>query len=406
MKLVPEIIDKDAHKEFRRFLDITGKDKWERKIAKVKSLPRFPSPSPNAYFHYLANRHPLVNHIEQYLGLERQGKLLRRHATPQLMKACGYLKVINALFSHSNSGVASKLHSIVDDDETTRSFLFELDMAIHFFRRGYDIEFVDLWDSGRFDLLVSDGQTELEIECKTKSADAGRKITRPNFYLLCDVLAAELASLTQSVAVLFKCDGRLSGNQELFHSVADEIKACQGSPRVGQVSTLHFEVQTLPAGLQIRTEEEAASALGPHFVPAAHYLVLSNRETLIVGCESTDGNRVLKSIYGDLKRGANQFSKTRPGLIACQLEDIEDNGWSQLQGKTGLAAMTARLLESSDRRHVNFAVYSSDRTPPKKERAVTSFSATNLWFSNSAPTFPVPITFMNRNAEQRLRPYV
>jgi len=87
MKLIPEIIDRAAHKEFRRFLDITGQEKWERKIAKLKSLPRFRSPSPNAYFQYLASRHPLVNHIEQYLDLERQGKLLCKHATPQLMKA-------------------------------------------------------------------------------------------------------------------------------------------------------------------------------------------------------------------------------------------------------------------------------------------------------------------------------
>jgi hypothetical protein len=235
------------------------------------------------------------------------------------MKACGYLKVINALYHQCDSGAASRLLSIVNDDETIRSFVFELDMAIHFFRRGCDVEFVDLWDLGRFDLLVSDGQTELEIECKTKSVDAGRKITRPNFYLLCDVLAAELAPLTKSLAILFKCDGRLSGDQELFHTAANEIKTSQVTPRVGQVDTLHFEIRELPPGLQIRTNEEAAAALGPHFVPAAHYLVLSNRETL-----------VLKAIYEDLKRGASQFSKTRPGLIACQLQDIEDDDWKQL----------------------------------------------------------------------------
>jgi len=297
MKLVPAILDKDAHKEFRKFLETTGKVNWEKKIAKINSRRLLSPPSLNAYFNYLAGRHPLIEHIETYLKLERDGKLLRKHATPELMKACGYLKVINALFYQSGSAVATKLHSIVVDDDTARSFFFELDMAIHFFRRGYDIEFVDLWDLGTFDLLVSDGQTELEVECKTKSADAGRKITRPNFYLLCDVLAAELAPLTESLAVLFKCDGRLSGSQELFHAVADEIKACGVSRRDGEVSTLHFEIRSLGPGLQIRTYEDAAAALGPHWMPGAHYLVLSNRETLIIGCESTDKNRVLKAIY-------------------------------------------------------------------------------------------------------------
>jgi hypothetical protein len=406
MKLVPEIIDRAAHKEFRRFLEITGRGNWERKIAKLNSLPLFPSPSPNAYFRYLANRNPLVEYISRYLELERQGKLLRKHATPEMMKACGYLKVINALCHQCGSEGASRLLSIVNDDETFRSFLFELDMAIHFSRRGYDVEFVDLRDLGRFDLLVSDGETELELECKTKSVDAGRKITRPNFYLLCDVLAADLAPLTKSFAILFKCDGRLSGDQEIFHAVAHEIRASQVAPRLGQVDTLHFEVRDLPSGVQIRTDEEAAAALGPHFAPAAHYLVLSDRETLIIGCESTDRNRVLRAIYDDLKRGAGQFSKTRPSLLACQLEDIEDSDWKQLQGETGLAAMTARVLESSDRRHVNFVVYSSDRTPPLKDYMITSFSATNLWFSNSAPTFSLPMTFLNRSPEQKLRPHV
>jgi hypothetical protein len=399
MKLVPAILDKDAHKEFRRFLEITGRIDWEKKIAKINTRRLFPPPSPNSYSNYLAGRHPLIEHIETYLKLERDGKLLRKHATPEVMKACGYLKVINALFYHGGSVMATKLHSIVGDDDTARSFLFELDMAIHFFRRGYDVEFVDLRDLGTFDLLVSDGKTELEVECKTKSADAGRKITRPNFYLLCDVLAAELTPLTESLAVLFKCEGRLSGSQELFHAVADEIKACRASRRDGDVSTLHFEIRSLAPGLQIRTSEDAAAALGPHWVPGARYLVLSNRETLIIGCESTDKNRVLKAIYEDLKRGSSQLSKTRPALLACQLEDIEDEDWSQLQGETGLAAMSGRLLESPDRRHVNFVVYSSDRTPPKRAGTVTSFSATNLWFENREPTFSFPKSFFGGKAD-------
>ena len=225
--------------------------------------------------------------------------------------------------------------------------MFDLDIAIHYFRCGYEVQFVDLQGLATFDLLVSDGHSQLEVECKTKSADAGRKITRGNFYLLCDVLTAELAPLTESFAVLFKCDGRLSGNQELFHAVGDEIKRCRiGLRESGKVETLQFEIRNFPPGLQIRNHKEAAAALVPHWSPDAHYLVMNNVETLILGCESTDENRVLKAIYEDLKDGAgNQLSKTRPSMLACQIEDIEDEAWSKLQGETGLAAMTAILLK-------------------------------------------------------------
>jgi hypothetical protein len=395
MKLAADIFDKDAHKEFRRFLETTGQTKWEQKIEKMKSLPFFPAPSPNAYLNYLASRNYLTSHIETYLTLEREGKVLRRHATPELMKACGYLKVINALFHQSQSSIIPKLKSILFDDETVRPFLFELDIAIHYFRRGDDVEFVDLRELGTFDLLVSDAQAELEVECKTKSADAGRKITRGNFYLLCDVVTAELAPVTESFAVLFKCDGRLSGSQELFHAVADEIKHCRGAKREsGQVDTLHFEIRNLSSGLQIRNHEEAAVALAPHWSDRGHYLVMSNRETLILGCESTDDDRVLKAIYEDLKRGAHQLSKTRPSMLACQIEDLEDDAWERLRGNSGLAAMTARLLQNPERNHVNVVVYSSDQTPPKKEGGITSFSATNLSFSNKSAKFSIPKSFL------------
>jgi hypothetical protein len=63
MKFVPEIFDKDAKREFRRFLENTGQTKWEEKIAKLKALPFFPAPSPNAYLNYLASRNSLTSHI-------------------------------------------------------------------------------------------------------------------------------------------------------------------------------------------------------------------------------------------------------------------------------------------------------------------------------------------------------
>jgi hypothetical protein len=394
MKLIAEILDKDAHREFRRFLEVTGTGNWEHKIAKFDSLPKFHSPSPNAYLNYLASRNPLVSAIEIYLSLERDGKSLRKNATPDLMKASGYLKVINAILHQGNEAAVRTVQSLVLDDETIRSFLFELDIAIHFFHRGYEVQFIDLQDIGTYDLLVTDSQHELEVECKTKSADAGRKITRGNFYLLCDVLAADLAPLTESFALLFKTDGRLSGSQELFHCVTEEIKECRIAGRhKGEVDNLSFEILNLPSGLQVRTNEEAAAALAPHWSPAGHYLVWSNIETLIVGCESTDRDRVLKAIYEDLKRGSDQLTKTRPSMLACQLEDIDDEGWNQLRGESGLAAMSGRLLGSPERSHINFVVYSSDKTAPKKDGGTTSFFATNLSFANKKPKYPIPKSF-------------
>ena len=391
MKIVPEILDKDAHREFDRFLEATGRSNWNQKLEKTNSRPFFKAPSPNAYLKYLANLNPLTHHIETYLALHKAGKVLRRHATPELMKVCGYLKIANGLIHETPSYALSKLESVWFDDETIRGFLFELDIAIHFFRCACDVQFIDLWGLGNFDLLISNGQQELEVECKTKSVDAGRKITRGNFYLLCDVLPSQLAPFKESYAVFFKCDGRLSESQQLFSRVSDEIAECMASEREdGEVEGLRFELRKLSPGLQIRTDEEAAMVLAPRWSPQAHYFVLSNRETFIIGCESADTDRVLKSIYEDLKKGASQLSKSRPSLLACQIRELEDDSWDKLASNSGLAQWTGRLLRNPERNHVNYVTYSSDRTPPKRTGAVTSFAATNLWFTNKASRFPNP----------------
>jgi hypothetical protein len=122
--------------------------------------------------------------------------------------------------------------------------------------------------------------------------------------------------------------------------------------------------------------------LAPLWSPDAHYFLLSGVHTLVVACESTYKNRVLRAIYDDLKRGAGQLSGTRPSILACQIEDIYDEDWPHLQGRTGLTMMSNRLLHSSERSHVNFVVYSSNRTPPQTDAGITDFSVTNLRFEN------------------------
>jgi len=162
----------------------------------------------------------------------------------------------------------------------------------------------------------------------------------------------------------------------------------------GTIGPLSFELRNLPAGTVIRTDEEAAYLLAPYWATNTHYFVLSGPQTLVIACESTNANRVLRSIYEDLKRGASQLSGTRPSILTCQLEDIDDEDWGQLQSESGLAAMSRRLLSGSDRRHVNFVVYSSTKTPPNRDGAYTSFSTTTLRFQNPNAEYSFPLTFL------------
>ena len=55
----------------------------------------------------------------------------------------------------------------------------ELRVATHLMRKGFDVDFVDLEQRERFDLLASKNGMEIEVDCKSVSADVGRRISRP-----------------------------------------------------------------------------------------------------------------------------------------------------------------------------------------------------------------------------------
>lgn len=193
---------------------------------------------------------------------------------------------------------------------------------------------------------------QVEIECKRKSIDAGRKIRKSDFYLLSDVLFAELKDTGRRVAVLIKSEGRMGADQALFGSLANTIKELLRSDRyAAKVTNLDVEIKKLPADLRIESHLGLAEALAPLDCPFAYYAVASDSEsTTIVRCESAEANKVLEAIYDDLKKGTSQFCGKRPSFLSCLIEEVEDKDWEELQQGAGLQAVAARLFGI---RHVN-----------------------------------------------------
>ena len=189
---------------------------------------------------------------------------------------------------------------------------------------------------------------QVEIECKRKSIDAGRKIRKSDFYLLADVLFAELKDTGRRIAVLIKSKGRIGATQALYGSLANTIKELLRSDRyAAKVANLDVEIKYLPDDLRIESDRGLAEALVPLDCPFAYYTVASSSEsTTIVRCESAEASKVLESIYDDLKKGASQFSGKRPSFLSCLIEEVEDKDWEELQQGAGLEATPPGSLES------------------------------------------------------------
>jgi hypothetical protein len=145
----------------------------------------------------------------------------------------------------------------------------------------------------------------------------------------------------------------------------------------------------------IKNDEDAARVLSPYWSDDAHFAISSNQEhTLILKCQGVERDEVLSAIYEELKGATEQFSKTRPALIACFIEELDDSAWARLAEKSGLQVMTHRLFDNPERTHVSLVVYSSDQTPPEEDRESTQFYSTTLSFRNPLAKFPIDASFL------------
>lgn len=399
MRFTPDIYDFEVEREFRRFFDWTGETVWKQKLDKLAKSPQYSAAA--SYREYLTAKNPLTTCVAKYFALGRKGLSIARHLDARTKKLCGYLKLLNRIAHVGREEIVKRLKGSIFDDDSVCAFLFELDLAIHFFMLGYDVEFVDLEGRARYDLLVSDGSQELEVECKRKSIDAGRKIKKGDFYLLADILFGVLSDTSKRFAVLIKSDGRMGADEKLFQTLASTIKDWLGTnTKEGEVGNLNIKIEELPEDHIIRSDAEAKHALQSYYSAPAYYAVFSSAHTtILIRCESVNANKVLDAIYEELKKGASQLSGTKPSLLACFIEEVDDQFWESLGDASGLQAVGIRLLSNPSRSHVNLVTFSSGETPPQRDGNLLRFSALHIRYWNPNPTFPLPRSFFSFSDE-------
>jgi hypothetical protein len=383
-------------REYRRFIDWSGSKVWNSKIEKLRNTPKFSKA--DLYGKYLSNRNSLTAAIAEYLSLVNSGKSIRKNTSRRLLEMGGPIYLMNRLVHLLGTIVQKRISGVLRDDVNVRAFLFELQIAIHFFRQDYDVQFADLVNLGNYDLLVSKGNFELEIECKRKSVDAGRKVPRPALFMLTDIILGRLGNFKDYILVTVSLTSRLQARHSQLVDLAKEIHlASTTNVNAGNLGQFSFTITRLSLRGPIRTDDDAARVLSPYWSDDAHFAISSDAEqTLILKCQGVEKDEVLNAISDELKSACDQFSRNRPALIACFLEEIDDSAWVQLADKSGLQVMTHELFNNPERSHVSFIVYSSDKTSPREDGESTEFSSTTLSFKNPLAKFPFDALSLRR----------
>jgi hypothetical protein len=165
----------------------------------------------------ILKRNPFIQPLKQYFHLIKEGKSIWKHTSEDLINLARNVFAING---------KNYIRGRLRDENGIIPFLFELDIATHFFRQGLDVEFLEYETSDTsgktFEFLVSGDGIEREIECKWKSIYTGRRIASSGFYILCDEISKRVIPNIKGK----RCLVELKGATKKFTVKRPALMAC------------------------------------------------------------------------------------------------------------------------------------------------------------------------------------
>ena len=374
------INDKKMDREIRNFIAILGKSTWEKKINKLEA--QLVSGKTKFYAEYLLSRSPLLLALKEYFNLSKQGKSIKKHKTFSLHKLFSIAHTTNKMMMHASDEGRKIIQGNLRSDNI-RPFLFELQMVIHFLVNDYDIEFNDLdnlnKDKKNFDFIVRKNDFVGEVECKFTDLDTGRKIKRNHFYHLADRLVNQFESYQQSLIIDINAKENLNYNDNFINQIADRAfevyKSGKSEIMINEYLTIRFVPlsNNLSQNQTFRLVEQSQSG-------KAHFVVQSEGgHTIIVRAESDKPDFFLRALYDSLKKAAKQFTKKYPAMIACYIDDIQEQEWETLKSESGIQMFTIKFFDNPTRKFIHTISYTSAPTTKQSGALIDMHSAALCW---------------------------
>lgn len=382
MRFVPEVHDTDFPRLATGFTNLVGAQRLRRRFEwlhrELAANPFMDS--------WLGDRCSLELTFNDILAGDRVSEFspLRVHteAEYELVAFLAGVMKIHPLLSHA--GQRRLQGRLIDGIQTEQGLLgvqHEVTTVAHLMSRGFDVECRDLEEGGGFDFLARRNGIELEVECKMASGDIGRKIhKRKSLVLFKELHAAITPAFTSAIAglvVRVTVPDRLSGKPEDHRRIAGSVteallRGSDVSSETCSVRVHDFPLRGSP--FDIRTEAElskpAVSEMigritGQSNTNSMTMFELGKRAVVLV-VDSMKPDKVLDSVRAVLRESAlDQFTKTRPGVLAVQLHDLSEEQLRELasadssdrRSATSVQMMTSDLLNSPSRSHVHSVVY-------------------------------------------------
>ncbi|MBI2253384.1 MAG: hypothetical protein HYU58_02060 [Proteobacteria bacterium] len=256
---------------------------------------------------------------------------------------------IHARLSASGKrNLVSSIRKALNSEFGFGPFAFEMQIAIHLMRRGFDVTCHDMEEGGGFDFLAIKDGLELEVECKHISGDVGRRIHRRRLLQLGELLFpqvdAVLDQLEGGIWVDVILADRLTGTVEDHRTIVSGIVAvvrrdnevdnqiCQITARRRAYNPGH---SVFGNPQRVTTDDIAQFFEVPRDFFNSNILVLlrPSRAVACINIKCEQGDIVLEKIGRRMAEDANrQFTKQRPAMLCAHLSDLKREHLSEIYG--------------------------------------------------------------------------
>lgn len=378
------------------FLELADADRW-RKRAVWLGQEAINSPVKEkivADYHWLE-----LALSEQIILHEARGNFVPEQLTIESMRALYFaqtvVEVYRRLSSHGRNVLEGRIRDALKSDTGFAPLYLEMSVARRLFDAGYQVEFSDVEGIAQFDFRFWKGNADGEVECKSLSCDAGRKIHRKDFYRFVEALSELImarVSLGVKEILLVALNDRLPAEerqQNALREAANRLLAEDALTRIeGDFFVITREVYD--------SRLEQASFSGQHeFYKVCRELYGDNCH--VAGPMTPDGVClvIVRSQREDdhsdpmlesMKKATKQFSGKRPAFIAMQFDDIEPADLLLRHMRHRVGILSYYLFQRSDASHVAATYFSAYRGLVVSE---TGIGEPAFAIPNPKPAYPV-----------------
>jgi hypothetical protein len=399
------LVQSDFPREFAEFIDFVGAQALDKEIQKVEKKQRALSPSARALYgdrYFFQEQCVRFTEDIPAFGLNISDTIAVRTAS----LIAGINRVNRSL---SLAGV-SRFHSMVIDNlklnRDMRQLEHEIRCATHFSQKGLKVVFADLEDLGKFDLLVGQPASLVEVECKTITQDTGSQLKSE---LVVGMMDSFIKVVTKAVPV------EESGIFTLMlNKAADHCKhlSRQLEQAIGLVTVCPYEAKDFSLGFSPRpTWQQLLDAkhwaelnqqirIDPDNIEYARGIANVAGKILALDIRPHAPSVLRNRVVGTIKSAADQCSGKRPSVVWLHfvgLSDQEFRALSEFSMKgsgTGLNAIVADALHpdlsTTDRCHIQLVRFSGDSDKLTRHPILDSNLVLSRGVSNGGRCYDVP----------------